>query len=63
MLQAIDLFAGAGGLTLGFKAAGVRTVCAVEVVPVRIETFSRHTPDADIENADIRRVDLSRFKG
>jgi DNA (cytosine-5)-methyltransferase 1 len=41
----------------------VRTVCAVEVAPVRLETFSRHTPDADIENADIRRADLSRFKG
>ena len=63
MLQAIDLFAGAGGLTLGFRAAGVKTVCAVEIVPVRVETFSKHTPYADIENADIQRVDLSRYKG
>ena len=63
MLQAIDLFAGAGGLTLGLKAAGVKTVCAVELVPVRVETYAKHTPDADIENADIQRVDLSRYKG
>jgi DNA (cytosine-5)-methyltransferase 1 len=63
MLHAIDLFAGAGGLTLGFKAAGVKTVCAVEVVPVRVETFSQHTPGATIENADIQEVDLSRFRG
>ena len=63
MLQAIDLFAGAGGLTLGFKASGVKTICAVEMVAIRVETFSRHTPGADIENADIQYVDLSRFKG
>ncbi len=63
MLQAIDLFAGAGGLGLGFKAAGVKTVCAVEIVPVRVVTYSQHTPNADIENADIQRVDLSRYRG
>lgn len=62
MLQAIDLFAGAGGLTLGFKAAGVKTVCAVETVPGRVETFAKHTPTADIINADIQGVDLVSYK-
>ena len=63
MLQAIDLFAGAGGLTLGFKAAGVETVCAVEIVPIRAETVLQAFTGAVIENADIQRVDLSRYKG
>ena len=63
MLQAIDLFASAGGLTLGFKQAGVKTVCAVEIDPIRVQTFGLHSPDAEIENEDVQKVDLSRYKG
>lgn len=63
MIQAIDLFAGAGGLTLGLKEAGIVTTCAVEIDPYRAATFTRHTPHAEIINADIRCVDLSSYKG
>ena len=63
MLQAIDLFASAGGLTLGFKQAGVKTVCAVEIDPIRVQTFGLHTPDAEIENGDVQKVNLSRYQG
>ena len=59
MVPAIDLFAGAGGMTLGMKEAGVSTLCAVEIEPNRVLTFAGHTPNADIKNADIRRLDLS----
>jgi DNA (cytosine-5)-methyltransferase 1 len=59
----IDLFAGAGGLTIGFKRAGVETVAAIEIDPYRAETFARHTPKADIIVGDIRRVGLSAFRG
>ncbi len=62
MLQAIDLFAGAGGLTLGFKAAGVKTVCAVEIALDRVETFATHTPEANIENVDIQQIDLAPYR-
>lgn len=63
MLQAIDLFSSAGGLTLGFKQAGVKTVCAVEIDPIRVQTFGLHSPDAEIENGDVQQVDLSRYRG
>lgn len=59
----IDIFASAGGLTLGFKQAHVRTVCALEVEEHRVATFARHTPNADIINADIQQVDLSGYAG
>lgn len=62
-VQGIDIFASAGGLTLGFKQAGVRTIAAVEKEKHRVLTFGRHTPDADIINEDIQRVDLARYKG
>lgn len=59
----IDLFAGAGGLTIGFKRAGVETVAAVEIDPCRAETFAKHTLKADIIAGDIRKVGLSAFRG
>jgi len=63
VIQAVDLFSGAGGLTLGFKAAGVETICAVESIPARVETFSRHSPRAEIKCTDIRRIDLAAYRG
>ncbi len=58
----IDLFAGAGGLTLGLKQAGVKTVCAAERDAHRVCTFAKHTPAADLLAADIRQVDFSRYR-
>ena len=62
VLDAIDLFAGAGGLTLGLKQAGIRTSAAVERDPHCAVTFAAHTPDADLYDADIQGVDLSRYR-
>lgn len=59
----IDIFASAGGLTLGFKEAGVRTICAVEIQKHRVATFARHTPGAHILDFDVQRVDFSNYTG
>jgi DNA (cytosine-5)-methyltransferase 1 len=63
MIAGIDLFASAGGLTLGLRTAGVETVCAVEIDPYRVATFAAHSPKADIVAGDIRKVDLSAYRG
>lgn len=64
---AVDLFAGAGGLTLGLKAAGVETMCAVEYDRNAAETFAGHTPTADIIDRDISApgvlASLARYAG
>lgn len=70
MLTVLDLFCGAGGLSLGFQAAGCRILAAVDVDETAAQTFSenfaRLQPDAppavftgdegNIENLDIERL-------
>ena len=45
-MTAIDLFAGAGGFTLGAEAAGVRVVWAGNHWPVAVETHATNHPSA-----------------
>ncbi|MGC8640060.1 MAG: DNA cytosine methyltransferase [Isosphaeraceae bacterium] len=63
MLRAIDLFAGAGGLSLGMRAAGITTACAIEIDARRAETLAAHGTSAEIIASDIRQVDLSPYRG
>ena len=53
---AIDLFAGAGGMSLGFERAGFRVVGAIDSDSVHVETFRRNFPDTPVTQADIRLV-------
>lgn len=54
-LQAVSLFAGAGGLDLGFEAAGIRSLIASDVDP-----FSCATLQGGKLEAKRRRLDLMR---
>ena len=55
-LFAVDLFAGAGGLTRGLHMAGFSSVFANEIHPTYAETYKKNFPDADVLNADIRAI-------
>src|SRR5689334_5536654 len=61
--KAVDLFSGAGGLTIGMKAAGVRTICAVEREPHRISTFVGHSRGIKVLATDIRDIDFKPYQG
>lgn len=50
---AIDLFAGAGGMSLGAKRAGIHIKQAVECDPNACATFRHNFPDADLFEGDI----------
>ncbi len=57
-LRALDLFAGAGGLSHGFEWSGAGTVVgAVEIDPAAASTFSANHPKARLWDTDVRAVD------
>lgn len=53
-LTALDLFAGAGGISCGFEWAGGTVVGGVEIDPFAASTFAANHPRAKIWTEDIR---------
>jgi DNA (cytosine-5)-methyltransferase 1 len=62
-MDAIDLFAGAGGLSLGLEAAGIAPVAAVEWCPDASTTYRIHHPEARVVQGDISRLDFRPERG
>lgn len=63
MRSAIDLFAGAGGLSLGLKEAGFETVMALDNDEDACATFRHAMRSASVINADARPLSFSRWRG
>lgn len=61
-LSAIDLFAGAGGLSLAAKNSGIDVLAAVEFDNIATETYRKNIVDSDfptcVFNQDINDVDI-----
>lgn len=55
----VDLFSGAGGLSLGFEMAGFDVLAAVEYDPVHAATHAFNFPNAPVVCRDIRHVSLA----
>jgi len=53
-LGVLDLFAGAGGFSTGFKKAGFVIPSAVEFDKEIVETYKKNHPETSIHNVDIR---------
>lgn len=60
---AIDLFAGAGGLSLGLKASGIESQMAIEIMPDAAATYALHSPHVEVLKRDIRGVDFKEWRG
>ncbi|MFN3523138.1 MAG: DNA cytosine methyltransferase [Phenylobacterium sp.] len=62
-MQALDLFSGPGGLTLGMKAAGFHPVASVEKNKDAVATYAAHTGDTEHFCSDVRAIDFARYRG
>ncbi len=61
LMKIIDLFAGCGGLSLGFVQAGFNVEKAVEYDPVIANTYQRNHPEVDVIVDDIVNIDISEI--
>ncbi|MDV3561505.1 DNA (cytosine-5-)-methyltransferase [Elizabethkingia anophelis] len=57
-LTAIDLFSGAGGMSIGASMAGINVLLAVECDKHAVETFKANHPNTEVIASDIREVHL-----
>jgi DNA (cytosine-5)-methyltransferase 1 len=61
-LTAVDLFCGAGGLTVGLRRAGFAVVGAVDVEPLAAHTYRANHPETAVWQRDIRRLDPAEMR-
>lgn len=57
----IDVFSGAGGLSLGAEMAGIKVRYAIEINKSAAETFAYNHPDANVLQKDIKNVGIEDF--
>lgn len=62
-MQGIDLFSGAGGMSIGAAMSGVKVAHAVELDVKAAETFRRNHAMTTLHNQDIRTISKKDFKG
>lgn len=62
-MQAIDLFSGAGGMSIGAEMAGITVKYAVELDRYAAQTFSNNHKKTTLFNQDIRNINSLCFKG
>lgn len=62
-MKVIDLFSGAGGLSLGLNRAGFKVVACVEINRDAMDTYATHDLDATHFNEDVRSTDFSQYRG
>lgn len=60
MYTAVSLFCGAGGLDMGFAHEGFETLWANDFLHDACETFKKWSPDTEVVEGDVGKVDFDR---
>ena len=55
---AVELFAGAGGLSIGLERAGIHVVIANEIIPDFAATLAANHPNTNVINDDIHKINF-----
>ena len=61
-LQAIDLFSGCGGLSVGLEDAGIKVKYAVELDPKIAKSYEENHENTTMINKNIREISDEEFK-
>lgn len=61
-LTAVDLFCGAGGLTVGLRRASFAVLGAIDVEPLAIHAYRANHPKTAAWEGDIRRLDPAKMR-
>jgi DNA (cytosine-5)-methyltransferase 1 len=62
-VKAIDLFSGAGGMSLGLHRAGWETVAAIEWDASACQTYKENHPTVEVIQSDAREVNFKKWRG
>ncbi|MGA8808893.1 MAG: DNA (cytosine-5-)-methyltransferase, partial [Thermoanaerobaculia bacterium] len=60
--RAVDVFAGVGGMSLGFEMAGFNVLAAVDNNPVNVEAYTSNFPGTHCFEADIAELTASELR-
>ncbi len=61
--RCVDLFSGAGGLSLGLKNAGWKAIAAADFDAGACKTYRENFPEVRLHSGDVREVDWSDLSG
>lgn len=62
-VRVLDVFAGAGGLSIGLEHAGFDVVAGAEWDADACDTFSKAHPSAEVIDGDVAAIDFRRWRG
>ena len=60
-MVAVEAFAGGGGLAVGLRDAGFRTIAAIELEPHAAATFKANHPEVHVFRQDVQEVSGSEL--